>query len=105
MPDNDIQQLILAEITDLKKKVDKFAEALIEIAKTEERVARLLESDGKKTDWILELQGRVSELEKQRIAATAVSSRVEKGIWIGITSFVSATIAAIIAGFVTWWNG
>lgn len=96
----EFQKLLFDKINTIEKKVDKFGDALIEIARTEERVAKLLEADSKKTDWLMELQKRVSELEKARIARSAILDRVEKGVWVTIT----AVIAAFIAGLVSWWN-
>lgn len=98
---NTLENQILQRLDRLEKKVDRLGEALIEIAKTEERVIRLMESDNEKTKWLRALQDRVVDLEKKDAEEKAVSRRVERAIWAFITAAFSIAAAIIVSLFKT----
>lgn len=77
----------------IETKVDTMQAAIVQMAKTEERVVRLMESDTKKTEWILELQDKVIKLEKDQVGRNAIVSRVERVLWVGLTAALGLYIA------------
>ena len=93
----ELEQVIITRLDRLESKMDKMAEAVIALARTEERVIRLMEADGKKTEWLKELQDRVNTLEKNEAETNAVSRRVERVFWIGATAAFSLIVGLIIA--------
>lgn len=89
----DTVNLVIQRLDRLEKKMDDVSRILFEIAKTEERVVRLMEADNEKTRWLRTLQDRVVELEKHNSQADAISRRVERFFWILFTAGVGAAIA------------
>lgn len=90
--------LVIQRLDRLERKMDDVSRVLVEIARTEERVVRLMEADNEKTKWLRSLQDRVVELEKQNSQAEAVSRRVERFFWILFTAGVGAAVAYWKAG-------
>lgn len=87
---------LMTQMNRIEGKVDGMQTALLTIAKTEERVTRLMESEGKKTDWILKLQERIAELEKSDISMKAISTRLERAAWIIITALLTLFVGWLI---------
>ena len=88
-----LENQILQRLDRLETKMDDLGKALLELAKTEERVIRLMEADDKKTDWLVSLQDRIVDLEKERAESSAVARRIERIIWLIITAGLSGVIA------------
>lgn len=91
-----LEHQILSRLDRLEKKMDDLGLALVNLARTEERVIHLMESDNEKTKWLREVQGKVVDLEKREAERAAISRRVERGIWAAITAAfaIAATLVA-----------
>lgn len=85
---------MMTQMNRIEGKVDTMQTAFVQMARTEERVVTLLGADQKKTEWILKLQDRVFELEKNEAGQRALTSRVERVLWIVVT--------AALVTFVAW---
>ena len=79
---------MMTQMNRIEGKVDAMQSAFVQMAKTEERVVQLLEADQKKTEWILKLQDRVVDLEKQGVGQRAITSRIERAAWVVLTVVV-----------------
>ena len=90
-----IAQLV-TQMNRIEGKVDTMQVAFIQMAKTEERVVRLLESDQKKTEWLMKIQDRVVDLEKKEVGQNAVSSRIERAAWIIVTAVLTVFVGWLI---------
>lgn len=55
---------VVSRLERMEAKIDNLQEAVVKMARTEERVVQLMEADGHKNKTISDLQGRVSKLEK-----------------------------------------
>lgn len=91
---------LMSQMNRIEGKVDSMQTALVSMARTEERVVRLMEADQKKTEWVLGLQNRVSELEKSEIGSKAISTRIERAAWIFVTVLLTA-----LAGWIATQGG
>jgi len=94
-----LEHQIISRLDRLEKKMDDLGLALVNLARTEERVIRLMESDNEKTKWLRDVQNKVVELEKREGERGAISRRVERGIWAAITAAFAITSALIISWF------
>jgi len=56
---------VVSRLERMESKIDNLQEAVVKMARTEERVVQLMESDGHKNKTISELQGRVGKLERE----------------------------------------
>lgn len=92
-----LENAILTRLERIEKKVDDFGTALITLAKTEERVLQLMKDASDEKRWMLQLQNRITELEKIDVAEKAISRRVERMVWAGITAAFSIATALIVA--------
>lgn len=92
-----LEHQILSRLDRLERKMDDLGLALVNLARTEERVIRLMESDNEKTKWLRELQNKVVDLEKGEAEKSAISRRVERGIWAAITSAFAIAAALIVS--------
>lgn len=90
-----VRQLI-TQMNRVEGKVDGMQAALLTMARTEERVTQLMQSDNKKTEWILKLQDRVIDLEKQGFGSNAVSSRLERAAWVIITAMLTIFVGWLV---------
>jgi len=88
---------MMTQMNRIEGKVDSMQAAFVQMARTEERVVRLLEADQKKTEWLLGLQNRVVDLEKSDIGTKAISTRIERAAWIVATAILTAGIGWLIA--------
>lgn len=88
---------MMSQMNRIEGKVDTMQTAFVQMARTEERVVQLLESDQKKTEWIVKLQERVVELEKSDISSRAISTRIERAAWIVVTAILTAFVGWLIA--------
>ena len=88
---------MMTQMNRIEEKVDGMQTALLTMARTEERVVQLIQSDNKKTEWILKLQERINDLEKSNVGTRAVSSRIERAVWI----IVSAMLAIVVGWLMT----
>ena len=94
---NSLISQMTMQMNRIEGKVDTMQAAFIQMAKTEERVVRLLEADQKKTEWLMTIQDRVVELEKKEVGQRAVTSRVERIMWIMVTAGLTGFVGWLIA--------
>lgn len=88
---------MMSQMNRIEGKVDTMQTAIVAMARTEERVITLLASDQKKTDWLLKLQDRVNEIEKNDVGQKAISTRLERAAWIIITTLLTGFVGWLIA--------
>lgn len=88
---------MITQMNRIEGKVDAMQTAFVQMARTEERVVQLLEADQKKTEWIVKLQERVLELEKNQVGQKAVTSRIERAAWIVVTATLTIIVGWILA--------
>ena len=88
---------MITQMNRIEGKVDAMQTAFVQMARTEERVVQLLEADQKKTEWILKLQDRVVDLEKNEVGQKAVTSRIERAAWIIVTAALTLFVAWLVA--------
>jgi len=89
---------IVNRLDRVEKKLDEIGRAMVEIAKTEERVVRLIEENQEFNRCLHKIQERVASLEKDNIKNGQFSRSIERAIWIMFTAaigFVSATIGKL----------
>jgi hypothetical protein len=104
MPDNKMNGVyqdplvtqMMTQMNRIEGKVDAMQTAFVQMARTEERVVRLLEADQKKTEWLFQLQNRLVEVEKSDIGSKAISTRIERAAWIFVTALLTAGIGWLV---------
>lgn len=90
MPEENIMVAHLSkQMNRMEEKVDGIHKVITQMARTEERVTRLMEQDQKKTEWMLELQAKIHALQTSEAGKNAVTMRIERAVW--------AIFAAVIA--------
>jgi len=88
----------LDNIEEVLKQVNKI---LIELARLESRMSEVLKAIKGQSSQIDTLYGRVNELEKDSIRRHAVSTRVERFIWL----FIGGLFAMGLGLFSFWVRG
>lgn len=78
------------DVQDVRKTIDKFGDALIRFAKTEERVVTLLEQNTILFGKIERLEGRMSTAESVNAKQSQSLGFFERIGWIAVTAFSGA---------------
>lgn len=89
---NDNEYKRLEKIED---KIDKLSDAIISIARIEERVTTVLKQNDRFFVRLDKLEDRVDDVEKKATLNTKGVSNIERFFWI----IVSAVVAAIMYNF------
>lgn len=84
---------VISRLDRMEKKMDQMAAALVSMARTEERVAKLLSADTEKTKWIAKLQEKVHALEVTGAKSTTINRYLERVFWIIFTAAVGGIAA------------
>ena len=87
---------MITQMNRIEGKVDTMQAAFVQMARTEERVVQLLEADTKKTEWLLQLQNRIVDVEKSDISSKAISTRIERAAWIVVTALLTAGVGWLL---------
>jgi predicted nuclease with TOPRIM domain len=76
--------------TRLEKKIDRLEEAVVQLARMEERMVTLFNRMDKYEEDHDRLQNRIDELESTSTKRGTVFDAVGKGFWIVVTAVVSS---------------
>jgi vacuolar-type H+-ATPase subunit E/Vma4 len=80
----------------IEQKIDKLAEAIVSIARAEEKLV-MLENDKKfLMQRMIELDERVDTVEKKTDDNTATISVIQRITWIAISTAVAAAVGAYL---------
>lgn len=90
-----VSQMII-QMNRIEEKVDGMQSAIIQMARTEERVTTLLAADQSKTEWILKIQDRLVEIEKNDVGQRAITTRIERASWIVVTAVLTIFVGWLI---------
>lgn len=80
----------------IETKVDKLADAVIAIARAEEKIAVLMEDTKEIKDAVIDSKHKIQELELKTESNTSDLKSMSKFFWIVISSVVAVIIGAII---------
>ncbi len=101
---------VLQRLDRVENKLDGIQKALVQTARTEERVVHLMEVDAERVKWIRSIQEQVSSLERELIASKEreqsereqklKAERItERGVWAFVTGIISLAVGLAVAWF------
>lgn len=101
---------VLQRLDRVENKLDGIQKALVQMARTEERVVHLMEVDAERVKWIRSIQEQVSSLERELIASKEreqsereqklKAERItERGVWAFVTGIISLAVGLAVAWF------
>jgi hypothetical protein len=101
---------VLQRLDRVENKLDGIQKALVQMARTEERVVHLMEVDAERAKRIHSIQDQVTALEKELIASREreyaerehkikAQRMTERGIWAFVTGAVSLAVGFAVAWF------
>ena len=74
-------------LTRFEEKLDTINDALVSLARIEERVTTILKHNDRIHEQVRELDGRIDELESQNAVQEFTLGKGERLLWLGMTIF------------------
>ena len=87
----DVEQ----RLTRFEEKLDTINDALVSLARIEERVTTILKHNDRIHEQVRELDSRVDELESQNAVQEFTLGRGERLFWIGMTVFAGLLASGV----------
>ena len=87
----DVEQ----RLTRFEEKLDGINEALVSLARIEERVTTILKHNDRIHEQVQELDSRVDDLESQSAVQEFTLGRGERLFWIGMTVFAGLLASGV----------
>jgi len=87
----DVEQ----RLTRFEEKLDGINEALVSLARIEERVTTILKHSGRIHEQVQQLDSRIDELESQNAVQEFTLGRGERLFWIGMTVFAGLLASGV----------
>ena len=87
----DVEQ----RLTRFEEKLDGINEALVSLARIEERVTTILKHNDRIHEQVRELDSRVDDLEAQNAVQEFTLGRGERLFWIGMTVFAGLLASGV----------
>jgi|TARA_B100001093_G_scaffold443017_1_gene445087 uncharacterized coiled-coil protein SlyX len=87
----DVEQ----RLTRFEEKLDTINEALVSLARIEERVTTILKNNDRLYDQVQTLDGRLDDLESQSAVQEFTLGRGERLFWIGMTVFAGLLASGV----------
>lgn len=90
-------QLVNVEqrLTRFEEKLDGINEALVSLARIEERVTTILKHNDRIHEQVRELDSRIDELESQNAVQEFTLGKGERLFWLGMTVFVGLLVSGV----------
>ena len=90
-------QLVNVEqrLTRFEEKLDGINEALVSLARIEERVTTILKHNDRIHGQVRELDSRIDELESQNAVQEFTLGKGERLFWLGMTVFVGLLVSGV----------
>jgi uncharacterized coiled-coil protein SlyX len=87
----DVEQ----RLTRFEEKLDGINEALVSLARIEERVTTILKHNDRIHEQVRELDSRIDELESQNAVQEFTLGKGERLFWLGMTVFVGLLVSGV----------
>lgn len=87
----DVEQ----RLTRFEEKLDGINEALVSLARIEERVTTILKHNDRIHEQVKELDSRIDELESQNAVQEFTLGKGERLFWLGMTVFVGLLVSGV----------
>jgi chromosome segregation ATPase len=87
----DVEQ----RLTRFEEKLDGINEALVSLARIEERVTTILKHNDRIHEQVQQLDSRIDELESQNAVQEFTLGRGERLFWIGMTVFAGLLASGV----------
>lgn len=87
----DVEQ----RLTRFEEKLDTINDALVSLARIEERVTTILKHNDRIHEQVRELDGRIDELESQNAVQEFTLGKGERLFWLGMTVFVGLLVSGV----------
>lgn len=87
----DVEQ----RLTRFEEKLDGINEALVSLARIEERVTTILKHNDRIHEQVQQLDNRIDELESQNAVQEFTLGRGERLFWIGMTVFAGLLASGV----------
>ncbi len=87
----DVEQ----RLTRFEEKLDGINEALVSLARIEERVTTILKHNDRIHEQVRELDSRIDELEAQNAVQEFTLGKGERLFWLGMTVFVGLLVSGV----------
>lgn len=84
----EMMERILQQLGNMEKTIDELRSAMIQMARTEQQVATLIEQNSVLFKKLDDAQGRITQLEKDNISQGKSLDFFERLGWIGATALV-----------------
>jgi uncharacterized coiled-coil protein SlyX len=92
----DIQLVDVEQrLTRFEQKLDGINEALVSLARIEERVTTILKHNDRIHEQVRELDGRIDALESQNAVQEFTLGKGERLFWLGMTVFVGLLVSGV----------
>lgn len=82
-------------LTRFEEKLDGINEALVSLARIEERVTTILKHNDRIHEQVRELDSRIDELESQNAVQEFTLGKGERLFWLGMTVFVGLLVSGV----------
>ena len=87
----DVEQ----RLTRFEEKLDGINEALVSLARIEERVTTILKHNDRIHEQVQQLDSRIDELESQNAVQEFTLGKGERLFWLGMTVFVGLLVSGV----------
>ena len=87
----DVEQ----RLTRFEEKLDGINEALVSLARIEERVTTILKHNDRIHEQVQQLDSRIDELEAQNAVQEFTLGKGERLFWLGMTVFVGLLVSGV----------
>ncbi len=87
----DVEQ----RLTRFEEKLDGINEALVSLARIEERVTTILKHNDRIHEQVQQLDNRIDELESQNAVQEFTLGKGERMFWLGMTVFVGLLVSGL----------
>lgn len=87
----DVEQ----RLTRFEQKLDTINEALVSLARIEERVTTILKHNDRIHEQVQQLDSRLDELESQNAVQEFTLGKGERLFWLGMTVFVGLLVSGV----------
>lgn len=101
-----VEDQILDQLKHLRNKIEGVEKAIVQMARTEERVIQLMESDREKDKWIRKIQDEVAQISRDMLQAKTQENierqrrhKIERWIERGVWGFVATAFGLVVAWF------
>ena len=87
----DVEQ----RLTRFEEKLDTINDALVSLARIEERVTTILKHNDRIHEQVRDLDSRIDELESQNAVQEFTPGKGERLFWLGMTVFVGLLVSGV----------